>query len=275
LSKPIKILLGLLIVVFIVLMNLIAYRIIFFRADAEVASLKNNNYELQLLLEECYEKVTELEIESSDPLIHSDNLSDNDIFEMKGLIEVRTIDPTIVVDLIYATDQNFTDQVLYKVEVCLLARGTAEKLAAANAEFARNGYRIKVWDAYRPREVQVTMWENQADGVYVADPSVGSNHNRGAAVDLTLVDLNGSELEMPTKFDVFDETASRNYSGMTDEARKNMDYMTEVMTRNGFKPIQAEWWHFNDEDLNKYDFLAITLEEWVNGYFAHIYKAKR
>ncbi len=270
-SKSIKMLLGLLIVVFIVLLNLIAYRIIFFRTNAEVASLINNNDELQLLLEDCQEKVAELEIESGDPIIPSDNLSGNVVFEMNGLVEVRTIDPTIVVDLIYATDQNFTKQVLYNLEVCLLRKGTAEKLAAANAEFALNGYRLKVWDAYRPREAQEKMWKKESNRIYVADPSVGSNHTRGAAVDVTLVDRNGNELEMPTGFDVFDESASRSYTDMAEEARKNMDYLTEVMVKHGFKPIQSEWWHFNDEDLSQYDLLTITLEDWVNSYFANIY----
>ena len=155
-------------------------------------------------------------------------------FEYEGLVEIREIDSTIEVDLKYAKPDNFTGEVLYQLEVCLLLKPTAEKLVAANAEFAEEGYRLKIWDAYRPKSAQQVMWEHSPDGVYVADPAVGSNHNRGASVDVTLVDQNGRELEMPTGFDEFTEEASRNYPDMPEEARQNMEYLTEVMVRNGF-----------------------------------------
>lgn len=274
-SQSHKVLLGILSILFIILFNIIAYRIIFIQANSEIGHLKRANFELQAMLEEEQAKVAELEAQSESPVKVPANAENNDIFEMNGLVEVRSIDPAILVDLIYATDKNFTGQVLYKVEVCLLRRGTAEKLAAANAEFGQDGYRLKVWDAYRPRSVQRIMWQYKPDGVYVADPDVGSNHNKGAAIDVTLVDKNGYELEMPTDFDDFSEQASRNYAGMSETARNNMDYLTAVMVKHGFKPIQSEWWHFNDEDLAQYDFLTLTLEEWVNSYFAHYASEKK
>jgi len=152
---------------------------------------------------------------------------------------------------------------------------------AANAEFAEEGYRLKIWDAYRPKSAQQVMWEHGPDGVYVADPAVGSNHNRGASVDVTLVDQNGREVEMPTGFDDFTEEASRNYPDMPEEAsrnypdmpeeaRQNMEYLTEVMVRNGFSFIQSEWWHFNDADYKEYPHLDLSLEDWVNHYFSSI-----
>ncbi len=190
------------------------------------------------------------------------------VFELNGLVAVRDIDSTIVIDLRYATADNFTKQVLYSVELCLLQRSTAEKLAAANSEAATRGYRIKVWDAYRPADVQMLMWENSPGGVYVAHPDVGSDHNRGAAVDVTLVDKSGEELVMPTEFDDFTEKASRNYPGMTEEAKSNMEYLTEIMVKNGFTVIQSEWWHFNDTDVSSYPHLDITFEDWINAYFA-------
>ncbi len=192
----------------------------------------------------------------------------DDIIEVQGLVEVRDIDSNIQVNLYYATEDNFTGQVLYPVEVCLLRKGTAEKLAAANAEFMRDGYRIKVWDGFRPQYVQHKLWEIKPNPRYVADPAVGSNHNRGAAVDVTLVDAYGNKLEMPTGFDDFEKEASRSYSGMSKEAKENMEYLTEVMVRNGFTPIQSEWWHFNDADIYDYDFHEITLEEFVSEYFS-------
>ena len=195
-----------------------------------------------------------------------------DLFEYRDLVEVRELDSSIEVELIYATPDNFTEQILYYLEVCLLRKGTAEKLAAASAEFARDGYRLKVWDAFRPRSAQEIMFNLESDVIYVAAPAVGSNHNRGASVDVTLVDENGNELEMPTGFDNFTEEASRNYTGMSEEAKNNMDYLTEVMIRNGFEPIQSEWWHFNDIEVSSYKLIDITLEEWVNAYFISKYQ---
>jgi zinc D-Ala-D-Ala dipeptidase len=273
--KSIKVFIGLLIAVLLILLNIIAYRLLFLQANSEIDLLKSNNVELQLQVDEHKSRISSLEAQIESLGKPSVYFHSNNIFEMSGLVEVRSLDPTIVVDLIYATDQNFTNQVLYKLEVCLLRRGTAEKLASANAEFALNGYRIKVWDAFRPREAQEIMWKEESNRIYVADPKVGSNHTRGASVDVTLVYRSGNELEMPTGFDVFNETASRSYTGMTEEARNNMDYLTEVMVKHGFRPIQSEWWHFNDEDLNQYDLLTTTLEEWVISYFAHTYSLNR
>jgi zinc D-Ala-D-Ala dipeptidase len=274
-SKSIKILVGLLIVVSLVLLNIIAYRLLLDQANSEIELLKNDNVKLQMTVDENKSRIASLEVQIESLEETSIHFHNNNIFEISGLVEVRDLDPTIVVDLIYATDQNFTKQVLYNLEVCLLRRGTAEKLADVNTEVASKGYRIKVWDAFRPNSAQEIMWGEESNRIYVADPKVGSNHNRGASVDVTLVDQYGNELEMPTGFDVFDETASRSYTGMTEEARNNMDYLTEVMVKHGFRPIQSEWWHFNDADFKQYDFLAITLEEWVTSYLAYVHSLNR
>lgn len=245
--------------------------LIFIAVDYQVARKEAENVTLRQELEAAeaeremlLQEIERLKKEPAGP----DPVENAEIFEYGGLVEVRHLDSTIVVDLAYAGADNFTGQVLYQVEVCLLRRDTAEKLAAANAEFARDGYRLKVWDAYRPRGVQKIMWELEPNGVYVADPAVGSNHNRGAAVDVTLVDDQGRELLMPTGFDVFTEEASRDYPGISEEARRNMEYLTEVMVKNGFTPIRSEWWHFNDKDVRQYDFLDLSLEEWVSAYFS-------
>ena len=189
------------------------------------------------------------------------------LFTMKGMVEVRDIDPDIEVALAYASEDNFTGEQLYPVEVCLLRKKTAKKLASANEQFKKDGYRLKIWDAYRPLRVQEKLWQHFQDPVYVADPQTGSNHNRGAAVDVTLVDDTGEKLEMPTGFDVFTREASRGYPGMSAEARKNMEYLTAVMVENGFTPIESEWWHFNDEDVGKYDLLDLCLSEFASAYF--------
>lgn len=226
----------------------------------EVVLLKEEKQSLTAELIKANETATEYKSKADDK---------DDIFQLQGLVEVREVDSTIVVDLIYATKNNFTGQVLYDLEVCLLQKITAEKLAAVNAEVALKGYRLKVWDAFRPKSAQVIMWNYAPNGVYVTDPSVGSNHNRGASVDVTLVDQFGNELEMPTGFDDFSAAASRDYANMSAEARKNVDYLTEVMVKKGFTPIQSEWWHFNDAEYKSYPFIDLSLEVWVNSYFAN------
>ncbi len=242
--------------------------------EAKIETLDNEN---RMLLTENQEYLDEIndykeEVESlRDQIIENNSINDlirNEPFEYKGLVEVRDIDSTIIVDLKYATPDNFTGEVLYQLEVCLLLESTAEKLAAANAEFAEDGYRLKVWDAFRPKSAQHIMWEFSPDGVYVADPAVGSNHNRGTSVDVTLVDQSGQEILMPTGFDDFTEKAGRAYPDMPEEARNNMEYLTDVMVRNGFSVIQSEWWHFNDADYRNYPHLDVSLEEWVTQYFS-------
>src|SRR3990167_4865629 len=132
-----------------------------------------------------------------------------DIKEIDGLVRVQDIDPNIVLDLRYATENNFTGKKVYPVAVCVLRKEAAQKLAAANAELMKDGYRIKVWDAYRPPYVQRIFWNLVPDERYVANPDKGgSRHNRGGAVDLTLIDENGNELEMPTGYDDFSAKAS-------------------------------------------------------------------
>ncbi len=218
---------------------------------------------LQTRNRELKDEITALEEKLKDA-----NLPDEDeLFVFNDLVKVRDIDPTILVDLCYATKNNFTEQKLYSFELCLLRKSTAEKLAAVQAEVKEDGYRLKIWDAYRPLGVQEKLWEVVSDPIYVADPAVGSNHNRGAAVDVTLVDEKGEELIMPTGFDDFSERASRNYSDLPQEAEKNMNYLTESMVSNGFTPIQSEWWHFNDADIQDYDLLEVSFEEFVEKYF--------
>lgn len=187
--------------------------------------------------------------------------SNKEIMGLYGLVRVQDIDKDIVIDLRYATENNFTGKKIYPVSVCLLTRETAEKLKNANREFKKNGYRIKVWDAYRPLYVQQLLWDAVEDHRYVADPKKGSKHNRGTAVDVTLVDKEGKELVMPTGFDDFSNRASRNYSGMSDEARKNMKYLTDVMKRNGFITINSEWWHFDDSNWSNYPLLNVHLDK--------------
>ncbi|MGE5578912.1 MAG: D-alanyl-D-alanine dipeptidase [Bacillota bacterium] len=181
--------------------------------------------------------------------------------EIEGLVDVTALDDTFVIDLRYATADNFTGQAIYSKAKCLLQRATAEKLLEAQKEFAGHGYRIKIWDAYRPLSAQKTLWEVVGDPAFVADPAKGSIHNRGAAVDVTLVDQDGNEMPMPTGFDDFSEKAAIDYDGCTLEQARNRDFLAEVMVKHGFVRYRAEWWHFVDEDGAQYPLLDVSFEE--------------
>ena len=175
------------------------------------------------------------------------------------LTDIRKVDKSIVIDLRYATKKNFTKKKIYPAAVPLLRKETAKKLAKVNKEVKKKGYRIKVWDAYRPFSAQQVLWDAAPDKRFVANPKNGSKHNRGAAVDITLVNKKGKELKMPTGFDNFTSKASRNYKKMDKTAKKNMNYLTKVMKKHGFKTINSEWWHFEDTNWSKYPILDVKL----------------
>lgn len=186
------------------------------------------------------------------------------IKEVQGLVAVKDIDNSMVLDLKYASTDNFTGKKVYPIDVCLLQKETAIKLSKANEEFKKNGYKIKIWDAYRPVYVQKIFWDLVKDSRFVADPAKGgSRHNTGVAVDITLVDMNGKELKMPSKFDDFSLKAYRNNSNMDAEAKKNMDFLTSIMKQNGFVTIDTEWWHFEDSNFAKYKIIDVKLDEFI------------
>lgn len=188
------------------------------------------------------------------------------------LVDVRLMIPGIQVNLLYASEDNFTGQVLYPLDLCLLQRGTAEKLKKAQEILTAAGYQLLITDAYRPFSVQLKMFELVGDSAYLANPHRSpSNHNRGAAVDVTLLDSEGNPLEMPSAIDTFDTTAHRAYTPgpgqlpRSQAAKDNMDYLTKVMVECGFTTIKSEWWHYDDKDAKIYpatdrDFLTIPLK---------------
>lgn len=161
--------------------------------------------------------------------------------------------PTLVVDLVYFSEKNFTGQRLYESPVAYLRKGTADKLKMVAGEVGEKGYRLKIWDAYRPPGVQFIMWRACPRPGYVANPySQHSDHSRGCAVDLTLVDSAGKELEMPSSFDEFSQRADRDYRDVSQARGANARYLEEVMVRHGFVPIRTEWWHFADSERKSY-----------------------
>ena len=172
-----------------------------------------------------------------------------------SLVDLRKLDPSIVVDLRYATAENVTHQVLYPRDMPALVRpSVGDRLVAAQTFLRAHGYGLKIWDAYRPRSAQQKLWEVTRTGSYVADPSsgIGSMHTRGAAVDATLVDRTGHEVAMPTEFDNFTPAAMLVYRGTDTGVRANLLMLQRAMARVGFYGLRTEWWHFCAEDWAKY-----------------------
>ena len=166
---------------------------------------------------------------------------------------IREYIPDIVVDLKYATEDNFTGQVIYSFTEPYARYGTVKKLQTAQAMLAPLGYGLKVWDAFRPVSAQYKLWEVCPDPTYVANPNNGfSSHSRGNTVDITIIRLeDGSELTMPTGFDDFSAMANRDYSDCSQEARENAVLLEVIMTACGFKGYYGEWWHYTDETVHE------------------------
>lgn len=168
------------------------------------------------------------------------------------LVDVRSIAPDIEYCIIFATPDNFTGETQYSRDIPLLQLGTALKLKEAQELFKQDGYSIKLYDAYRPSSVSGRLSEIIKDRRYIARAGT-SAHNRAAAVDITLVDADGNELEMPSPMHTFNSTSHRDSSAMSDEARANMNYMTEIMVRVGMSgTLSTEWWHYSDSEVSQY-----------------------
>jgi len=176
------------------------------------------------------------------------------------LVDILTIDPTIVLDIRYATENNFTHQKLYPIAKCMLRREAAESLRAVQNELHGQRLGLKVYDGYRPLSIQKKLWEVVSDERYVANPAKGSRHNRGAAVDLTIIDSLAQEIEMPTAYDDFTDKAHRNYMQLPEIVLGNRALLEAVMIKHGFLPMPTEWWHFDFQGWGKFEILDQPLE---------------
>lgn len=177
------------------------------------------------------------------------------------LVDVEKIIPGIVLDIRYATTNNFTGQKLYPVSRCCLRREAAENLKTVQDELHGMGLALKIFDGYRPLSVQRKMWAVYPHAGFVADPAKGSRHNRGAAVDLTLIKLDGTEVPMPTPFDDFTPKAHRNYMDLPPEVIHNRELLERVMGEHHFRGLDTEWWHFDFRDWRKYPLLDVDYSQ--------------
>jgi zinc D-Ala-D-Ala dipeptidase len=176
------------------------------------------------------------------------------------LVDAGSRVPGLVVELPYATEDNFLGKAVYPEGArCLLLPGVAERLARAGRTLQARGFRLKAWDCYRPIHVQWAMWNLVPRRGYVADPHAGSNHNRGAAVDVTLVTLDGAAVDMPTRFDTFGPAAHHGSSAGTAEARENREVLRQAMVEAGFRPNRMEWWHYDAPERRGAPLLDVPL----------------
>jgi D-alanyl-D-alanine dipeptidase len=176
------------------------------------------------------------------------------------LVDAQDSVPGLVVELRYAQADNFLKKALYpKGARCLLLRPVAGRLARAAEDVARQGYRLKAWDCYRPLSVQWEMWERLPKRGYVADPHSGSNHNRGAAVDVTLVLPDGREVEMPTPFDTFAPSARQDAPAAKAEVAQRRALLRAAMEAAGFHINRMEWWHYEAPEAHGAPLLDVPL----------------
>lgn len=164
-----------------------------------------------------------------------------------AFVRVTKYIPEIRQELPYATEDNFTGQVIYDFPDAYLRWGTVKKLRAVSEELGQMGLGLKIWDGFRPVSAQFRLWQVCPNPTYVANPEKGfSSHSRGNTVDLTLVDETGQELEMPTAFDDFTAKADRDYSDCSETAAENARLLERTMEKHGFSGYFGEWWHFTD-----------------------------
>ncbi len=164
----------------------------------------------------------------------------------KVWMDVLQLDSTIVLDLRYASDNNFVQEKMYDCGRCYLRTEVAEALVKVHQHLKQEGYGgLKMFDCYRPRSVQWKLWNKVPNPSYVADPRKGSMHNRGSAVDLTIIDKDGNELDMGTTFDFFGEEAHYDYKKLPAAVIQNRTLLRESMAKYGFNGIRTEWWHFS------------------------------
>jgi D-alanyl-D-alanine dipeptidase len=180
----------------------------------------------------------------------------------KELIDLERFIPGVVLDIRYATTNNFTGEQIYDVPKAYARKPVAEALKRVQEDVSRQGLAIKIFDAYRPYAATVKFYEVYGDTTYVASPYRGSRHNRGCAIDMTLVDAKtGKELQMPTGYDAFTRDAWPTTPIANPEIRKNRQLLIDAMQRHGFRVNSSEWWHFDFRGWKNFEVLDIHFSE--------------
>jgi len=196
------------------------------------------------------------------PVHYGEYLASLSALPQNELINLEQSIPGIVLDIRYATSNNFMKEKIYNLSRAYARKPVAEALKKAQAEFNKLGYTIKVFDGYRPYAATVKFYEVYRDTTYVASPYKGSRHNRGCAIDMTIVDLKtGKDASMPTEYDSFKKEAWPSTPVKDPVIKKNRDILISVMQKYGFKVNSSEWWHFDFIGWQKFEVMDIQFEE--------------
>ncbi len=179
-------------------------------------------------------------------LSHCQNRADNESgVSDTTFVNLKDYSGDFHYDMKYATADNFLKAKVYDCDECYLRYRTVKALIAANDIFGKLGYKISIYDCYRPLDIQKRMWKIVSDPKFVAEPAKGSIHNRGGAVDITLLDKYGNPLDMGTSFDHFGPESAHNYNKLTEQQKNNRRLLSEVMVASGFTILESEWWHYD------------------------------
>jgi len=178
------------------------------------------------------------------------------------LVEIKKAIPAIVLDIRYATKNNFMQQVMYKQARAFARKPVVEQLKKIQSILNKQGYGLKIFDAYRPYAITLAFYAKASDKNFVANPAKGSKHNRGCAVDLTIIDLKtGKDVPMPTPYDSFAPEAAPHFDKLPVAVIKNRDFLIATMQANGFRVIYNEWWHFDFNGWQNYELMDIPFEQ--------------
>lgn len=188
----------------------------------------------------------------------------------KKMVELKGLIPNIVYELRYASRNNFMNRMMYPAgtTTTFLRLPAAKALLKVQQELKTKGLGIKIYDAYRPYSVTVKFWELVKDEDYVAHPAKGSGHNRGIAVDLTIINIKsamGTEVLMGTAFDNFSDTAHHSFTKLSNEILQNRQLLKSIMEKNGFKAYNKEWWHYSWPESGRYELLDIDFKKLKKG----------
>jgi D-alanyl-D-alanine dipeptidase len=180
----------------------------------------------------------------------------------KALVDIQKAVPGVVLDIRYATKNNFMKQVMYPSARAFARKPVVAQLKKIQAELKKKGYGLKIFDAYRPYTITLAFYQKASDKDFVAHPKSGSRHNRGCAVDLSIIDLKtGKDVAMPTPYDSFSKAAAADYQDLPPTIKKNRDFLIGVMQKHGFQVMYNEWWHYDFRDWEKYELMDMPFKK--------------
>lgn len=197
-------------------------------------------------------------------VVNNFNAYQNDVAKNPdlALVDIKAAIPSVVLDIRYATTNNFMGEVMYKQARAFGRKPVVEQLKKIQAELNKKGYGLKIFDGYRPYAVTISFYQKASDKNFVANPKNGSKHNRGCAMDLTIIDLKtGKDVPMPTPYDSFEKAAAVNYNDLPLEIIKNRDFLINTMQAHGFKVLHNEWWHYDFIGWQNFDLMDIPFEK--------------